>query len=95
MSKIEHTRECDRGRQAVRIIETVLRISQRPYTLRQLAEKSNVSYKTVIRDIQTIERIGVPVVVERAYDDNAENDYIAGAPSNYYRIHRGWAKRFM
>ena len=88
-------RDGTRSYQIKRVIKIMVKISQRPYTSRELAEEFKVSAKTIERDLRAIEAIGVPVRFDKEYNDNAANEYIAGSLSNRYSIERHWMRRFL
>lgn len=78
-----------------RVIETIILLSSRPYTRRQLAEKHKVDIKTISRDLGCIEALDIPLYQELIYDDTSESEFVAGAQSIAYRIDRHWMRRFV
>lgn len=58
--------EHGRGRQIKRILHMILMMSGRGYTLAELADRMEVSVKTIRRDIVLIEDCDVPVYMETA-----------------------------
>lgn len=78
-----------------RVIQTIILLSTRGYTLRQLSEKHKVCTKTIRRDLRCVEDLGIPLYQELIYDDDAANEHIAGSQSTMYKIDRHWMKRFI
>jgi len=64
--------ENGRGRQVKRILHMILMMAGRGYTLAELAERMEVSVKTIRRDITMIEDCDVPAYMETAQLETAQ-----------------------
>jgi predicted DNA-binding transcriptional regulator YafY len=63
-------------------------LSKRGYPLMEIAERFQVSTKTIRRDLRALEDIGVPVFI----DTDEERD---GRLLRLWRIDRYWIQQFM
>jgi hypothetical protein len=79
-----------RGSPSKRIIEIIFRLSKTSMTIRRLAGIYGVNEKTIRRDIDVIEQMGIPI-----YDDEGDNSIDSqGPPVKLWRIDPSWSKRF-
>lgn len=82
-------------RQAKRIIVMIILLSRQRVIQRSLAERFSCSIKTIRRDIQFMEDIGIPVYEELVYDEETDSNYRAGQLCMAYRVDHKWMRSFI
>ena len=84
-------------KQTKRIIQTIILLSRRPMTNCQLQQRFGVCRKTVIRDLQAIEELGIPLYDSGLayYDDDAETEQGAGSAQHSYSVPAHWMRSFI
>ncbi len=84
-----------RCKQLLRILPMIFLLSKRGYTARQLAERFNVGKKTIYRDLEVFDAVGIPLYTEPFYPDNSDSPWVASERANLYRIDSRWANQFI
>jgi predicted DNA-binding transcriptional regulator YafY len=64
--------ETGRGRQVKRVLQIIIMLSGRAYTLEEIADRFDVSQKTIRRDIKMIEAVDVPIYQTEAQLDSVK-----------------------
>ena len=76
-----------------RILSLAMMMSGREYSVYQLAKIKKVSTKTIRRDLQAMEEVGIPLYNEKIFDDGRKGTAFASVMT--WRVDRHWMKRFL
>lgn len=77
----------NRSKQLKRVISTIVMLSNRPYSILELAQKHGVHTKTVRRDMRAIEELEIPLYESSSYLDTQN--------VGLWRVDRHWMRKFI
>jgi vacuolar-type H+-ATPase subunit D/Vma8 len=90
MTKSKQRQSTDgmRMRTARNLVRSILKLSVRSYTYKELAQSLDIQYKTAQRCVNAIEALGIPVYL-------SEMEMEVNVPLRRYRIDRDWAVKML